>query len=71
MVWLTVSKAADKSRRMRSEAEPASAATPRSIMTLIRVVSRLKHFVKVVGVKMDLKLSGYYFFQNFGMKRNQ
>ena len=41
MVWSKVSKAADKSRRMRREGEPESAAIRRSFVTLTRAVSVL------------------------------
>ena len=41
MLWSTVSKAAVRSRRMRREGEPASAAIKRSFVTLTRAVSVL------------------------------
>ena len=41
MLWSTVSKAADRSRRMRSDGEPVSAAISRSLVTLTRAVSVL------------------------------
>ena len=41
MVWSTVSNAADKSRRMRREGEPLSAAMRMSLVTLTSAVSVL------------------------------
>ena len=41
MVWETVSKAAERSRRMRMVTRPLSAAIRRSLVILMRVVSVL------------------------------
>ena len=41
MVWETVSKAAERSRRMRMVTRPLSAAIRRSLVILIRAVSVL------------------------------
>ena len=41
MLWSTVSKAEDRSRRMRGDGDPVSAAISRSFVTLTRAVSVL------------------------------
>ena len=46
MEWYTVSKAAERSRRMRMEMRPLSAALRRSVVILMRAVSVLCRILK-------------------------
>ena len=65
IVWSTVSNAAVRSRRMRSEGDPASAVVSRSFVTLSKAVSvlwaeRNPFFKQVVVFEVVLKLRRNY-----------